>query len=308
MEMEYDICVFGGCALDRMYYKDELGNIGAVPSLLVPGGKGSNQAVAASRAGARVTMISRIGNDGIGKKILENLIYNNIIIHNVEVVTGLDNDYADILIDEKTKDNQIIRHAGAIDSFTADMIEKYKEVLLRSKLIVAQMKAPKEVSIELINFCYENNKPLIVTPCRPAKLKIDEPGNLDLLNKITFITCNEEECKTIFGTNDIEACVSKYSNKLIVTLGENGVMYHNGTEVVKIPAIEVKDIADTTGAGDTFCGNFAAALIDGLPIHEAIVRAQYASSMKIRVKSAQEGMPYKEELDLYISELVDKKD
>ena len=308
MEMEYDICVFGGCALDRMYYKDEFGNFDAVPSLLVPGGKGANQAVAASRAGARVTMISRIGNDGIGKKILENLIYNNIIIHNVEMVTGLDNDYADILIDEKTKDNEIIRHSGAIDSFTADMIEKYKEVLLRSKIIVAQMKAPKEVSVELINFCYENNKPLIITPCRPNKLKIDESGNLELFNKITYITCNEEECKIIFGTDDIESCVSMYPNKLIVTLGCQGIIYHNGNEIVKIPAIPVRHVEDTTGAVDTFNGNFAAALIDGLPFHEAIVRAQYAASMKIRVKSAQEGMPYKEELDLYINDLVDNKD
>ena len=250
--MKYDICVFGGCALDQMYYKDEFGNVGESPSLLVPGGKGANQAVAASRAGATVTMISRIGKDEIGNKILENLVYNNIITHNVEVVDGLPNDYADIIIDEKNKDNDIVRHAGAIDSFTTDMVNKYRSVLFNSKIVVGQMKVPKEVSIELIEFCYRNEIPLVITPCRPNRLVISEEGNLELIDKITYITCNKKECETIFETDDIESCVSKYPNKLIVTLGSEGIIYHNGTNVVKISALYVRDIEDTTGAGDTF--------------------------------------------------------
>ena len=64
----------------------------------------------------------------------------------------------------------------------------------------------------------------------------------------------------LFGTDDIESCVSMYPNKLIVTLGCQGIMYHNGNEIVKIPAIPVKHVEDTTGAGDTFNGNFAAAM------------------------------------------------
>ena len=151
--MKYDVCVFGGCALDQMYYKNELGEIPKMPSLLVPGGKGANQAVAASRAGAKVVMISKIGKDDIGSKILENLVYNNVVTHYIESEVGLDNDYADIIIDEKNKDNDIRRYTGAIDSFTPDMVFKYKNVLLNSKMVIAQMKVPKEVSVELINFC-----------------------------------------------------------------------------------------------------------------------------------------------------------
>ena len=101
-------------------------------------------------------MISRLGKDEIGHKILENLVYNNITTNNIEVVEGLQNDCSNIIIDNKTKDNEIIRFAGAIDSFTPDMIKKKKKVLLNSKIVVAQMKVPKEVSVELINFCYDN--------------------------------------------------------------------------------------------------------------------------------------------------------
>ena len=298
--MKYDICVFGGCALDQFYYKNEKGEIPECPSLVLPGGKGSNQAVAAARAGAKVTMVSRLGKDSIGQRILENLVYNNITTNNIEVIDGLSNDYAKIVIDEKTKDNDIERFAGAIDSFTPEMIERYKKVFLQSKMVIAQLKVPKEVSVELINFCYDNNIPLVLTPCRPQRLAISEPGNKELIEKITYITANKKECETIFETTDIESCLEKYPNKLIVTLGPDGVAYHDGEKIVKIPAIEVDKVEDTTGAGDTFNGNFAAALIKGFTLYESVVKAQYASSMKIRIKGAQDGMPYEEELEKYM--------
>ena len=299
--MKYDICVFGGCALDSFFYKNEAGEVPESPSLVLPGGKGANQAVAAARAGAKVTMISRLGKDNIGQKILENLVYNNITTNNIELIDGLQNDCSNITIDEKTKDNDIVRFAGAIDSFTPDMIDRYKKVLLNSKLVVAQLKVPKEVTVELINFCYENKVPLIITPCRAAKLSIkDDPSNLELINKITYITANKSECETIFGTDNIEECVSKYPNKLIVTLGDSGVMYHDGEKVVHVPAVLVDKIEDTTGAGDTFNGNVAACLVEGYSFTDAIIRAQYASSMKVQKKGAQDGMPYKEELEKYI--------
>ena len=298
--MKYDICVFGGCALDQFYYKDENGEIPKNPTLVSPGGKGANQAVAASRAGCKVTMVTRLGKDDIGQRILENLVYNNISTNNVEVVEGLSNDYAKIVIDEKSKDNDIERFAGAIDSFTKEMIERYKKVFLQSKMVVAQLKVPKEVTVELINFCYSNNLPLVLTPCRPQRLALSEEGNRELIDKITYITANKKECEIIFGTDDINECLEKYPNKLIVTLGADGVAYHNGKEVITIPAIKTDNIEDTTGAGDTFCGNFAAALLKGYSLHESIIRAQYASSMKIQVKGAQDGMPYEEELEKYI--------
>lgn len=307
--MNYDICVFGGCALDSFYYKDENGNIPKLPSLILPGGKAANQAVAASRAGANVTIISRLGKDDIGQKILSNLVYNNITTNNVEMVDGLQNDCANIIIDEKTKDNDIIRFSGAIDSFTPDMIESYKNVFLHSKIVVAQMKAPKEVSIALINFCYDNDIPLIITPCRPKRLTISEEGNSDLIDKITYITANRKECLEIFGTDDVEECITKYPNKLIVTLGEDGVIYHDGEKIIRIPAVDTDKIEDTTGAGDTFNGNFAAALSNGYSLYDAVVRAQYSSSMKIQVKGAQDGMPYKDDLDKYIiNHILDDSD
>lgn len=294
--MKYDICIFGGCSVDLMFYEKEDRTYNTNPDKIVPGGKASNQAVAASRAGAKVTIITRIGKDKIGETIYNNLKYNDIDTSNIEMIPNLKNDFSEIYIDLETKDNEIIRNTSSINSFTVDMIEKYKDVLLNSSIIASQLKVPKNVSDSLINFCYENNKPIIVTPCNPDKL------SLDLIDKISIITANQKECETIFKTTNIEECVTKYPNKLIVTLGKEGVIYHDGTNIVRLPAILSDNLKDTTGAGDTFNGNLAYCLTHGYTLKDAIVRSQYASSMKVQVPTAQAGMPDKEELDKYVED------
>ncbi len=295
--MKYDICIFGGCSVDLMFYEKEDGTYNKTPDKIVPCGKASNQAVAASRAGAKVTIITRIGKDKIGETIYNNLKYNEVDTANIEMIPNLKNDFSEIYIDLETKDNEIIRNNSAINSFTVDLIDKYKDVLLNSKLVASQLKVPKNVSDTLINFCYENNIPIIVTPCNPDKL------SLDLIDKISIITANKKECETLFGTTNIEEYITKYPNKLIVTLGTKGVIYHDGTNIVRLPAILSDNLKDTTGAGDTFNGNLAYCLTHGYTLKDAIVRSQYASSMKVQVPTAQAGMPDKEELDRYVEEL-----
>ena len=297
--MKYDVCVLGGCSLDMMFYQKVDGTYSEYPDMRVPGGKGANQAVAASRAGAKTTIITRIGKDDIGQSILENLKFNMVDTLHVEMIEGLKNDYSNIKIKLKDKENEIERFSGAIDSFTPDMIEQYSDILLDSKIIECQLKVPKEVTERLINYCYENNKTLILTPCRPQKLCITDSKNKELIDKVNIITCNKQECQIIFNTEDIEYCVKQYPNKLIVTLGSEGLIYYNGTRIIKMPAINVK-VTDTVGAGDTFNGNLAAFLSKGMDLQHSIRKAMYASTMKIKVKTAQAGMPYLEDLEEFI--------
>ena len=299
---KYDICVFGGCSLDMTFFQNEDGSYPTVPAVCVPGGKGSNQAVAASRAGSKVVMISRIGKDETGYAILDNLLKNGVDISGVDIVDGLSNDSSKIYVENNSKDNHITREIGAIDSFTTDMIEKNKDIILGSKMVVAQMKAPKEVSVALINFCHENNIPITVTPCRPDKLAISEAGNAELIDKISYITANKKECETIFGTSDITKCIKKYPNKLIVTLGDKGVTYYDGKKVQKFDPLVVENIVDTTGAGDTFNGNLTSLIVKDVPLKTAIEKAQFASAMKLSKMSAQAGMPKQDELEEFIRE------
>lgn len=305
--MKYDICVFGACSLDLTFFADMNGNYSENPDVIAPGGKGSNQAVASARSGAKTTIITRIGNDDIGSSIIDNLVKNNIDTSNVEVIDGLKNDAAYIFVNEKDKDNEIKRVAGAADSFTPDMVDTYKEVLLSSKIVLAQMKIPKEVSIKLINFCKENNIPIMLTPCRPKKLIYSDPENKELFDKVTYITCNRDEAITMFGTDDFDSLVSKYPNKLIITLGNDGLIYNNGSTTVRVPAPQKDIVVDTTGAGDTFAGNLACFISQGMSLEDAIIKAQYASGMKIREKTAQAGMPYIEDLEDFIKRSSTKK-
>lgn len=301
--MDYDICVFGGCSVDIMYYGNEDGTFNEQPDKIVPGGKASNQAVAASRAGSKVTIITRLGKDKLGDTILDNLQYNGVFTNYVEMVEGLENDSAKIYIDPFTKDKETLKKNGAISSISKEIVERYKDVFLNSKIIMCQTKVEKEVFVELIEFCHKYNKTLVLTPCCPEKIKLMDKKNIDLIDKITYITANQKECEIIFGTKNIEECVSKYPNKLIVTLGSDGVIYHNGTEIIEIPS-RVVDVKDTTGAGDTFAGNFVSALVKGYNLHDAIERAEIASTMKVQKETAQAGMPYKEELDKYIEKNI----
>ena len=309
--MKYDVCVFGGCALDRTFYEKEDGTYNKQPDVISPGGKGANQAVAAARAGAKTIMITRVGKDDedddkkIGKTIVDNLDVHDINLSCVEIVEGLENDYSNIFINKDDKDNDIHRFSGAIDSFTPDMIERYKDVLLDSEIIACQLKVPKEVTVALINFCYEHNKTLVLTPCRPEKLSLEVPSNKELIDKISIITCNRKECETIFGTDNIEECVTKYPNKLIVTLGADGLMYHDGEKIVHMPAIKT-EVVDTTGAGDTLNGNLCAFLAKGMNLHDSLEKAMYASAMKLTQKSAQAGMPYRDQLEEYIKKQTEE--
>ena len=294
--MYYDVCVFGGCSLDRMFYQKIDGSYAKNSDLIVYGGKGANQAIAASRAGAKTTIISRIGKDETGLKLIENLKYNNVDTSNIEMIQGIENDYSNIYINIKDKDNEINRFGNAIDSFDKEMIEVHQDVLLNSTIIVSQLKCPIDVTEKLIDFCYSNHKFLILTPCRPQKLI----GRIDLIDKINVITCNRKECETIFETDDIDFCVKKYPNKLIVTLGSDGLVYYNGERIIHMPAINVM-VEDTTGAGDTLNGNLAFLLSKGMDLKHALRRAMYASTLKVQSKTAQAGMPYKDELDYFIT-------
>jgi len=288
--------------MDNTYFVKGEG-YSATPDESVPGGKGANQAVAAARAGADVAIITRLGDDETGKAIVDALQKNGVDTSSVEMEMGLQNDVAHIYIDADG-DNSMRRQTGAIDSFTPELVQRHAEEILAADYVVAQLKAPKEFSVELINFCHANGKTLILTPCRPARLAVAEPGNRELIEKISIITCNQKECATIFGDDDIESCVKQYPNKLIVTLGGDGVMYHDGNKVVHLPAVAGIDVVDTTGAGDTFNGNLVAGLASGLELYAAIERAQYAAAMKVQVKTAQAGMPTAAELDTFILQHV----
>ena len=295
MKKKYDVCVVGGCSIDMTCYDTDMNK-----TEIDFGGKGANQAVAAARAGAKTCIVTILGNDKYCGLIKDNFSKNNVEIF-AKIAQNEVNDLAKITITKG--DNSIERVGKIITLFDKSLIDEFKNVILSSNYVVMQNKTPYDFTKNLIEFCYENKIKTILTPTKPDLISIKDNKNIALIDKVSYICANEKETKIVFNSDNIEEIVKKYPNKLITTLGEKGLIFNDGVKNICVDAVKIKNVVDTTGAGDTFCGNFVANLANGDAFEDAVKNAQYASAYKIQIKSAQKGMPTKNELQKFIQKL-----
>lgn len=251
------------------------------------GGKGANQAIAAARLGGKIQMIGAVGEDVFGDQLLQNLVQNNIDVENVERVTHFPSGSAHITL--LNNDNAIIYIAGANDALTVETISQLTPVLDSSDMVIIQNETPDEVVEKVIHYGAEKGIPVLYNPA-PARIVEKE-----LIEKAAYFTPNESEFHLLFPGLTVSQGVSKYPNKLLITLGSKGVLYHDGTKEILIPAYKVQPV-DTTGAGDTFNGAFAVAIAAGMSIEESIQFGNLAASLSIQKFGAQGGMPTLEEI------------
>ncbi|AVK84716.1 ribokinase [Lysinibacillus sp. B2A1] len=245
-----------------------------------PGGKGANQAIAAARLGSEVTMIGCVGADSFGdalQKVLQQESIQTKAIESTAVPTGI----ANILI--YNHDNRIIVVPGANYELKPAKIEAAKEIIQQSQMVIIQLEIPKETVAYAIKLCKEVNIPVLLNPAPAANFDVQ------WMEDITYITQNETECAEIFG-DDFDTILEKYPNKLIVTLGSDGARYFDGEYPIHVPAYMTKAV-DTTGAGDTFNGALAYALVEGESLDQALYFANIAASLSIEKFGAQGGMP-----------------
>ena len=247
-----------------------------------PGGKGANQAVAAARLGADVKFIGKVGDDALGVDLLSHMKQAGIDIKYIDSEEGKSTGIANVLLYDK--DNRIIFVSGANEAVTADDVAGKKDVLLSSDIVIMQMEIPIKTIIWCVEFCYENNIPVIVNPA-PAT---DLPN--EIWEKCTFITPNEAEASQLG--------LDQFSEKLITTLGSQGAQYRDSI----IPTYQA-NVVDTTGAGDTFNGTLAYYIATGYKVEDAIHRANAAASLAIEKLGAQEGMPTRNQVEERLAEM-----
>lgn len=246
-----------------------------------PGGKGSNQAVAAARLGGNVNFVGSVGLDSFGKELQDHLIKEGIRIDNLNVDTIQSTGVASIILAEG--DNSIIVVPGANFSLYPSDVQKVNEFLSRSKLVIVQLEILPETVERVLELCQEYNVPVLLNPAPAAAC------TKQMIEMATYITPNETECVEIFGGYS-EEILKKYTNKLIVTLGEAGAAYYDGTEVVQVSSCKTS-VVDTTGAGDTFNGALGFAISEGYAIKDAVQFANAAASLSVEKLGAQQGMP-----------------
>ena len=256
--------------------------------ITVPGGKGANQAVAAARLGAEVSMVGCVGDDVYGEIILENLKKNHVNTEYVEPVTGSASGTAHITLSEG--DNSIIVVKGANDYITPEYVQKAKKVIEESDIVMVQQEIPEETVEYLAELCKTLQKRLLLNPA-PAR-KLSEA----VIQQASFLTPNEHEFEILFNGRDRTKVLTEYPNKLFITEGENGVRYFDGHEEKVVPSFEVEAV-DTTGAGDTFNAAFAVAVAEGKSFDECLLFANRAASISVTKLGAQGGMPQRIEVE-----------
>jgi ribokinase len=279
------ITVVGSINMDLVVQTDIFPNQGETTLgnlfTTVPGGKGANQAVAASRLGSPVSIVGCVGNDSFGEPLIQNLELEKVITTHVHKLDDASTGIANILL--SGGDNRIIVVPGANEKLTKNRIREVENQIKASKLVMIQLEIPHEAIEETLKLCNEHNVPVL---CNPAPA---QQFDLNWLDQITYLTPNEHECNVIFGT-DFEEMANRYPNKVIVTLGKEGALYSNGERIVRVPGFS-SNVVDTTGAGDTFNGALAHQLIQGMKFSEAVAFANAAASLSVEKFGAQNGMP-----------------
>ena len=286
------IVVVGSCNQDNYTTSDKFPKKGetiiGTNFIKAPGGKGSNQSVAAAKLGADVTFLGCVGNEEIGDMVINNMKNHGINTNYMKKIDGIPTGIATIIVAED--DNIIVIVKGTNNEVSIDYVNQNLNVLEDADMVIMQLEIPLETVEHVINLCYEKGIKVILNPAPAVKLK------QELIDKASYITPNETELEIVFN-DTMENVLKKYPNKVIMTNGSKGVYYNNGKETINIPSYKV-NVVDTTGAGDSFNGALAYSLLKGKELSEAISFSNIVASKTVQGLGAQTAMPKLEELGL----------
>src|SRR5215510_13666582 len=231
-----------------------------------PGGKGSNQAVAAARVGAKVTFISKIGRDAFGDIALKTWKDEGIVARAAQSdkdPTGA----AYIFVNHDTGENAIIVYPGAAGTISAADVDAAADAIRGAKVFVTQLEQPVAAAQRGLEIARAAG---VVTVFNPAPA---EPIPDAIYPLCDYIVPNETEAATLTGLSVAtwgdakrvgDALLAKGARNVLITLGERGALLHNSKSSIEIPAFRAGPVVETTGAGDAFVGGFAAAMARGV--------------------------------------------
>jgi ribokinase len=261
------------------------------------GGKGANQAVQCAKLGLETYMIGKVGNDSFGSELLSNLDQYGV---NIEWVGRADTNTG-LGIVNSLEDGKLIStiSKGANYSVTTEDIDRASEVFERSKIVILQLEIPKEI-VEYTITLAKKHECYVILNAAPAR-EVDE----EYLRMVDCFVVNETEASFYSGENittveDADRNCEKlyeYANHLLViTLGEKGSVLYDGKSKYFFPSKKV-NVVETTGAGDSYTGALAYAIMNGKSIGEMGELASEVSSRTVTKIGGQDAMPTLEEIN-----------
>jgi ribokinase len=267
----------------------------------IPGGKGANQAAAIARLGVSAALVGRVGKDGFGQQLLENLIQQGVDISRVRQDEQSQTGLAWIVV-EKSGENRILLMAGANARVNEEDVDQAEEEIGRAKLLVCHFETLQSALEYSIETAYRLGVPFLLNPA-PAFAIPD-----DLLRKISFLVLNETEAGIVSGlpVSGIataekagEALCRRGAGTVIVTLGARGAVVVSEAGKLHVPGFPVQPV-DTTAAGDAFIGGFAAAAVQGYSLLERVRYANACGALAVTRLGAQTSLPNRAEVQSFL--------
>jgi ribokinase len=264
-----------------------------------PGGKGSNQAVAAARLGADVTYVGRIGVDAFGDQAVE--VWNAEHIHTRYVVRDPKNatGVSLIYVAESGSDNTIACVPGANMALSRKDVDAAAEAIARADVVLTQLENPLETTAYALRLGRQSGARTILNPAPAA------PVLPDLLASADFITPNQTELEILTGGpyTDPAAAARQLMvddrQTIIVTLSAEGALIVTRDREEHVPAFPVT-VVDSTGAGDAFSAGLAVALAEGRETAEAVRFANAVAALCVTRTGTAQSMPVRAALDEFL--------
>ncbi len=301
--MSGKIVILGVFVADTAYRAERAPRIGETimgnSFALGPGGKGSNQAVAAARLGGDVSFLSKLGKDPFADMALKTWADAGVkpeVTQSDESYTGA----AYIFIEEASGDNAIIICPGVAQSISAADMDRKADLIRSASVFVTQLEQPMEAATRALEIARHAGVCTILNPAPAASL----PDKM--LALCDYITPNETEAETLTGIkveteSDARAAANFFLSKgvgtAIITLGEKGALLHNQSHSEMIPAYRAGPVVETTGAGDAFNGGFAAALATGEDAINAVRFACATAGISVTRAGTAPSMPELKEVE-----------
>ncbi|MGI9472534.1 MAG: ribokinase [Rubripirellula sp.] len=305
--MAANIVVLGSINMDLVVQCNELPDRGetiiATSSSEVPGGKGANQAVSASRAGGSVTMIGRVGSDAFGEKLLSHLRQDAVDITRTLQVSDCASGIALVTV-ESSGENSIVVVPGANGRVTSGDVDKVKDVIAHADLVVVQLEIPLDAVREAIQIARTAGVPVLLDPAPMPESLPDSLLNVDL------ICPNQSEAAALVGRSvdslkeaatAVPELHRRGAKQVIITLGGLGTVVSDGVSCRSIPPFQISAV-DTTAAGDAFAGALAVRWAEGAELFESATFASAAGAIAATRPGAQPSLPTRAEIEHMLSQ------
>lgn len=263
------VCILGIYVADLAFRADRQPIMGetimGTSFAMGPGGKGSNQTVAAARAGAKVTFISKLGKDDFGDAALAMYAREGVAVR-AEQVSDNSTGAAYIFVQNNTGANAIIVVPGAAGTISVADVERNADAIRDASVFMTQLEQPIPSAVRGLEIAKAAGTTTILNTAPAA------PLDDSIFKLCDYVTPNESEASAITGVEvtDVDSArkaadvlLGKGVGAVLVTLGGQGSLLHTAAKSVHVPIFSAGKVVDTTGAGDAFNGGFAAALARG---------------------------------------------